>query len=138
MLNFIGEQGGYPQTQIGEMLHWDKATIGDIVENLIKKGLAERTVSEQDRRAYCVYITSDGADLIRSVLSFESEINNLACDGMSDQERELLTLLLRRIIYNLKHETDKCPDYETIGMDKSGLDFDDRRFFSQKRSSAAT
>ena len=101
VLNFLHEQGSFPQTQIGEQLHWEKATIGDIVENLVKKGLADRRISEQDRRAYSVSITPAGAELIRQIGNTESEINARACAGMEEWERDFLKELLHHTIRNL-------------------------------------
>ena len=101
VLNFLLEEGGFPQTQIGEQLHWDKATIGDIVENLLKKGLVTRTVSPQDRRAYQVCITPAGADIIRQVLDIEEAINADTCRGMTQEEAALLHRLLKQAIENL-------------------------------------
>lgn len=101
VLNFLQQEGGFPQTQIGEQLHWDKATIGDIVENLLKKGLVTRTVSPQDRRAYRVCITPAGEAIIFKVLDIEARINADTCRGMSQEEAVLLHRLLKQAIENL-------------------------------------
>ena len=101
VLNFLHEQGSFPQTQIGEQLHWEKATIGDIVENLERKGLANRTVSTLDRRAYSVSITPDGIELIKRIGDAEAAINQSACAGMDEPEHVLLKKLLKQVIGNL-------------------------------------
>ena len=101
VLNLLHEQGSFPQTQIREQLHWEKATIGDIVENLVKKGLADRRISEHDRRAYSVSITPAGVELIRRIGNTESEINARACEGMEEWDQTFLKNLLHQVIRNL-------------------------------------
>ena len=102
VLNVLHEQGSFPQTQIGEQLHWEKATIGDIVENLLKKGLVDRRISEQDRRAYSVSITHAGEDLICQIIETEAKINEAAVSGLDDREKTRLKIFLRQIINNLE------------------------------------
>ena len=101
VLAYLCENGNCPQTQIAETLYWDKATVGDIIEKLLKKGLVSRATSEADRRAYCVAATNAGQSLYEHICTEAAGVNELTCAGMADAERLQLITLLNRAIRNL-------------------------------------
>lgn len=102
VLAFLCEEGSCPQTQIAEMLYWDKATVGDIVEKLLSKKLVTREISETDRRAYCVAVTDLGRALYTQIAPEVEIVNNLACRNMSAAEQGVLKELLNRAIGTLE------------------------------------
>lgn len=101
VLSLLCHEGGLPQTQIAERLYWDKATIGDIVEKLLVKGLVERTVSPTDKRAYCVSATEKTRSLIGQLTKTATQINEKTSAGMTPGEKMMLQELLKKVIANL-------------------------------------
>jgi MarR family transcriptional regulator, temperature-dependent positive regulator of motility len=63
-LDAIAEQPGIDQATLAATIGFDRATIGGVIERLETKGLLQRTVSEQDRRARLLKLTREGAQLL--------------------------------------------------------------------------
>ena len=63
-LDAIGEQPGIDQASLAATIGFDRATIGGVVDRLESKGLVQRTVSAQDRRARQLSLTPDGGHLL--------------------------------------------------------------------------
>lgn len=101
VLSLICEEGGLPQTQIAERLYMDKATIGDIVEKLLAKGLVERAVSPADKRAYCISATEKALGLIGQLTETATWINEKTTASMTPGEKLMLLELLKKVIANL-------------------------------------
>jgi DNA-binding MarR family transcriptional regulator len=59
LLKYVHDIPGVTQTQIAEDLNKDKTTITRMVDTLVKKGKLERRVSDEDRRAFHIYVTKD-------------------------------------------------------------------------------
>lgn len=59
-LDAIAEQPGVDQASLATTISFDRATIGGVVDRLEGKGLVERVVSEQDRRARLLHLTAEG------------------------------------------------------------------------------
>ncbi len=57
LLKYVYEMPGITQTQIAEDLNKDKTTITRMIDALVKKGDLERRVSDEDRRAFQIYLT---------------------------------------------------------------------------------
>jgi DNA-binding MarR family transcriptional regulator len=66
-LEAIYENPGIDQARVAEMIGYDRATIGGVIERLEKKGWLRRLVSEQDRRARELSLTTKG-NKIRAAL----------------------------------------------------------------------
>jgi MarR family transcriptional regulator, temperature-dependent positive regulator of motility len=63
-LDAIAEQPGIDQATLAATIGFDRATIGGVIERLETKGLLQRMVSEQDRRARLLTLTREGAKLL--------------------------------------------------------------------------
>jgi MarR family transcriptional regulator, temperature-dependent positive regulator of motility len=63
-LDAIAEQPGIDQATLAATIGFDRATIGGVIERLENKGLLQRMVSEQDRRARLLTLTREGAKLL--------------------------------------------------------------------------
>ena len=60
-LDAIAQQPGIDQSSLAATIGFDRATIGGVVDRLESKGLVQRSVSEQDRRARQLQLTPDGS-----------------------------------------------------------------------------
>jgi DNA-binding MarR family transcriptional regulator len=67
LLKYVYEMPGVTQTQIAEDLNKDKTTITRMVDTLVKKGKLERRVSDEDRRAFHIYVTQDTRKAVEEV-----------------------------------------------------------------------
>ena len=63
-LDAIAQQPGTDQATLAATISFDRATIGGVIDRLESKGLVQRVVSTQDRRARQLHITPAGEQLL--------------------------------------------------------------------------
>lgn len=63
-LDAIAEQPGIDQAGLAATIGFDRATIGGVIDRLEHKGLVQRVVSAQDRRARRLHLSPAGAELL--------------------------------------------------------------------------
>jgi len=63
-LDAIAQQPGVDQASLAATISFDRATIGGVIDRLESKGLVQRVVSPQDRRARQLHLTPDGRRLL--------------------------------------------------------------------------
>ncbi len=97
-LNAIAKQPGIDQASLAATISFDRATIGGVIDRLERKGLVQRVVSAQDRRARRLHLTHDGEQLLAAcrpvVNALQSEILAL----LSPAEREVFLALAHKAL----------------------------------------
>jgi DNA-binding MarR family transcriptional regulator len=63
-LDAIARQPGIDQASLAATISFDRATIGGVIDRLEHKGLVQRVVSAQDRRARQLHLTPAGEQLL--------------------------------------------------------------------------
>ena len=63
-LDAVAQQPGVDQASLAATISFDRATIGGVIDRLEQKGLVERAVSAQDRRARQLQLTAAGVQLL--------------------------------------------------------------------------
>ena len=63
-LDAIAQQPGIDQASLAATISFDRATIGGVIDRLERKGLVQRWVSAQDRRARLLHLTPAGRQLL--------------------------------------------------------------------------
>ena len=63
-LDGIAQQPGIDQASLAATISFDRATIGGVIDRLERKGLVQRWVSAQDRRARLLHLTPAGRQLL--------------------------------------------------------------------------
>ncbi len=63
-LDAIARQPGIDQASLAATIGFDRATIGGVIDRLENKGLVERVVGAQDRRARQLHLTAVGKQLL--------------------------------------------------------------------------
>ena len=65
-LDAIAEQPGIDQARLAATIGFDRATIGGVIDRLEQKGLVQRVVSAEDRRARLLHLTAEGRRLLKA------------------------------------------------------------------------
>jgi len=90
----LWKQGGLTQVQIAALMMRDKTTITRRLDGLVKKGLIERRIDENDRRLFRIHLTDAGksatGELMGVVDAFQGEV--LAEVPLEDREATVRTL----------------------------------------------
>jgi DNA-binding MarR family transcriptional regulator len=63
-LDAVALQPGIDQASLAATIGFDRATIGGVIDRLEHKGLVQRVVSAQDRRARQLRLTAEGEQLL--------------------------------------------------------------------------
>ncbi|WP_280298052.1 MarR family winged helix-turn-helix transcriptional regulator [Nocardia neocaledoniensis] len=83
---------------LAEVLTCDASNVTGIINRLEKRGLVRRETSASDRRVTTLVLTPEGervTDAIRAKMS----VTRAGLDRLSEDERELLSSLLKRVFY---------------------------------------
>jgi DNA-binding MarR family transcriptional regulator len=94
----IASQPGIDATRLSDLIAFDKATLGGVLDRLEAKGLIARQPSRQDRRVKSVTLTEPGATLLESVgdrvLAAQAEMLR----PLSEAEQKQFIALLRKFV----------------------------------------
>lgn len=89
---------GLDQAGVAALIAYDRATIGGVIDRLEAKGLVERTVSKQDRRAHEVRMTDAGTKLYDALLPEVRAVQDDILGRLSRSERTRFLALARKAI----------------------------------------
>lgn len=96
---------GVDQASVAKQIGYDRATLGKVIDRLEAKSLIDRQVSQLDRRAREIYLTSEGKALLQKAHPVVSACQDKMLPGLSTQEREALVELLTRVTEAANAET---------------------------------
>lgn len=94
----IVDQPGLVATRLAERIDFDKATIGAVVERLVRKGLVVRSASARDGRAKQLTATPEGKTLLEAAMPSVEAVQARMLSHLTHDEREQLLSLLRRVV----------------------------------------
>ena len=97
-LDAIAAQPGTDQARVAEMIAYDRATIGGVIDRLVQKGWVHRVVSERDRRAREVSLTDEGQRVREAVLPVVLDLQKDILETLDDEERALFLALARKAV----------------------------------------
>ena len=97
VLELLYSKGPHPVQKISETLSIPSGSITYVVNKLEKKGLVERQVNPTDRRAYHVVLTDKGTILFDEIFPQHVETISANLASVSNEEKEQLLLLLKKI-----------------------------------------
>jgi DNA-binding MarR family transcriptional regulator len=97
-LDAIAAQPGTDQARVAEMIAYDRATIGGVIDRLVQKGWVHRVVSERDRRAREVSLTDEGQRVRAAVLPVVQDLQKDILETLGDEERALFLDLARKAV----------------------------------------
>lgn len=103
VLIIINKNSDYSQKEIAELIFKDNASITRIIELMVKKEYLTRTINEVDRRKFNLEITEKGKKTIELLTPIIHKNRQIALEGLSEDEIELLDKLLTKIISNCKN-----------------------------------
>ena len=97
-LDAIAQQPGIDQASLAMTISFDRATIGGVIDRLESKGLVERVVSDQDRRARCLNLTPAGKRLLRASRPVVEALQADILATLSAQERATFVALAQKAL----------------------------------------
>jgi len=96
VLEALYHLGPLSQSELGEKILKSNANLTTVVDSLEKKTLVIRKRAEEDRRRVTVYLTESGRELIAKVFPRHAEVVAKAFEFLSDEEKDILSNILRK------------------------------------------
>ena len=97
----LWEQDGLTQKELAEKILKDQANMTRILDKVVKKGWVQRLDALDDRRAYHLYLTSEGKRLVETTYPLVVQMKEKLANRLTDQEIKTLMALLDKMSDNL-------------------------------------
>ncbi|MGD9835894.1 MAG: MarR family winged helix-turn-helix transcriptional regulator [Piscinibacter sp.] len=97
-LDAVAQQPGIDQASLAATISFDRATIGGVVDRLEQKGLIERTVSPDDRRARLLQLTAAGRRQLAALRPVVEALQVEILAPLSAKERAAFLALARKAL----------------------------------------
>lgn len=101
VLKTLYETDELSQKELARRCGKDQPTLTRIVDLLLKKGLAERVVSESDRRTLYLHLTPLGKQKVESLSPIVTQIRMKAWEQLTEEDFAHFTRILSKIYSNL-------------------------------------
>lgn len=86
------------QATVAELIAFDRATIGGVIERLEQKGWIRRVVSERDRRARELSLTEEGERVYAALLPIVRSLQAEILHPLNAAERAAFLKLAQRVV----------------------------------------
>lgn len=97
-IDALASQPGIDQATLAQLIAYDRATIGGVVDRLEGKGLVERTISAADRRAREVRLTVEGSRIHGELLPIVRLVQQDILAPVPPQEQAAFMASMRRLV----------------------------------------
>src|SRR5262245_41954334 len=97
ILRIVQATEGISQQALGTELSVAPSRLVALIDDLERRGLVERRDQPSDRRSFALHLTSKGRDVLKRIAQVAREHQQALCAALSDNEREQLAKLLKRI-----------------------------------------
>jgi DNA-binding MarR family transcriptional regulator len=98
---FRHEANGVSQNELAEMTVKDAPTVTRIIDLLVKKGLAERTMAENDRRKFNITLTEAGKDKFHEAYPIVAEVRRKGWGDLNEDDYQTFVRILDSIYSNV-------------------------------------
>ena len=97
-LDAINAQPATDQARVAEIIAYDRATIGGVIERLEQKGWLRRVVSAKDRRAREVSLTPEGQRVLQALTPIVQALQGDILEPLGSADRARFLELVRQVV----------------------------------------
>ena len=97
-LDAIAQQPDIDQASLAAVISFDRATIGGVIERLENKGLVQRVINAQDRRARQLHLTGEGEQLLAAIRPVVEGLQSEIVAPLSRAERVAFVKLAHKAL----------------------------------------
>lgn len=101
VLSVLLRHEGIKQGGLAEILEVEPITAGRMIDRMQDAGLVERHADPADRRAWRLYLSQRGREIIERLQPLARETSDAALSGLSEEEKAELLQILERMLENL-------------------------------------
>jgi MarR family transcriptional regulator, temperature-dependent positive regulator of motility len=95
-LSTLKHNPGIDQATLAGLIAYDRTTIMGVVDRLVQKGVASRSVSGTDRRSRRLEITPEGIELLETIGPAVVQAQRLMLSGLSAGEADEFMRLIKK------------------------------------------
>jgi len=110
VLKVINANDGISQNEICTIIKEDKITVSKAVKNLVSEGYVQRVKDLEDGRVTRLFMTEEGLFYRQKILKIFEEVNQIFLRNFSDEERAVITMLLKKMSDNIHVEACKLKE----------------------------
>lgn len=99
----LNKNEGISQNQLSRELNIDKAMSARVISKLIDLQYVRKEENSKDCRAYKLFLTDKAKAIIPDIIHELHKWIYITTDGLDEQERDTLTKLLERVLFNAKN-----------------------------------
>jgi DNA-binding MarR family transcriptional regulator len=111
----LNNNQGISQNEISRELNVDKAMSARIVKKLIDYGYIRKEENENDIRAYKLYLTNKGKEVIPEIIEIIQEWTDMLIEGNAEEQIENSLEFLGKVLENAKEmKKSYCERMKTI------------------------
>jgi DNA-binding MarR family transcriptional regulator len=93
----IGSHPGIDATRLSEVIHFDRSTIGDVLDRIESKGWIVRQSTANDRRLKLLRLSPDGQEVLRQVAPSIRRVQERLLAPLTASEAKMFVQLLAKI-----------------------------------------
>ena len=101
VLSVLARNEGINQCSLADLLEVEAVTAGRMIDRMQDAQLVERRPDPADRRAWRLFLTERGAELVDTLRPLALETYEIALAGIDESERQHLQALLEKMRANL-------------------------------------
>lgn len=105
VLTLLNLHEGINQGGLAEVLEVEPITLGRMIDRLQDAALVERRPDPADRRAWRLFLTDKARELLEQLQPLAIEMIDASLEGVSEEDRNAMTLGLQRMRANLTRRT---------------------------------
>jgi DNA-binding MarR family transcriptional regulator len=120
ILRLLNFSPGTSQQELAAKLGMHPSRLVAVLDALEERGLVERRPNAEDRRQYCLHVTSAGTQLLQDVGRVAREHQDVLLKALSLKEREQLMELLKKIAEDQGLVPGVHPGYRWMKSERSG------------------
>lgn len=99
-LMVLSKNNGINQEELSKFLKIDKATTAKAIKKLEEEGYVTRRIDDIDKRAYRVFLTDKGRNVVPIIDETVKDWEEFVTGGISEEERILVEALLGKMAQN--------------------------------------
>ena len=100
---------GHAQRDLAALLHISPAAVANSLNSLERGGYVRREPGQKDARRNRVMLTDKGRSAVECCPSFIQDVSERMMAGFTQEERQLLLVLRRRMLENLRRPAPQPP-----------------------------
>ena len=104
----ISTHPGIDATRLSAVIAFDRSTLGSVIERLVAKHYIERKPSAGDKRTKLLYMTREGAALLREIMPSVERAQARMLQPLKPADRKTLLALMTQLV-DLNNEASRVP-----------------------------